>query len=677
MKKELDIPIYMLGFLFFMAPLLTGMYKEPYLFLGILVPLGVVLYCAASFSFERSFSITIADALALILFAAYLISTLAAGDMHEALIFDLKLAGGLALYFWFRVYRPSSHFIENMGIVLFSSAVVCSLISWVCAVGVIDSTWIYKDNVIQTTLGYKNTGALFLSLALYLGMWMFLSWEKRLTKVLIMAGACLVFITLLGTQSRAVWLLFAFLALVSLWLFRDKIILVIVYYLSIILPSTVTGFIAVNKLIQGNGLMAIFLVLVTILLSIIIGLFFCFILQKKTSRNAWFIIAAFVMLGMAIGITSLDLSGYVQSKFSTISFSDASLRERAYFLQDAFKIIKDHMWFGTGGQGWDAYYLGYQTYAYYAENIHNTYIQTFLEAGVFGFIAFIGLWAVLLYYSLIKRPKSPFVKVLALFLWMLSMHSVMDFDMSFGAISILFWFSAAVMVNNGQAGAWEKSPKEKTKNFDKIFRGAITALCTVLIIITGVFVMASFYYDRSKVVLGQGDVHKSIAYLEKSLSLDPYNINTLVRLSQLNLQLSSYNPLYLEESIKYGERAVQVKLTEPMGHYVLGSAYMSAGRFDSAVLEFEQQVKYHPNLLAAYENLAEIYLTAAMNALQTGEQAKAQMYLRKIPEVVQQVDAKSRSYSQDVLSLWKDEPVLKISDKLSRILEKSESLIPD
>ncbi|MCL4439666.1 MAG: O-antigen ligase family protein, partial [Firmicutes bacterium] len=348
---------------------------------------------------------------------------------------------------------------------------------------------------------------------------------------------------------------------------------------------------------------------------------------------------------------------------------------RLYLMKDAWKIISSNIWLGTGGQGWDAYYLKYQTYAYYAENIHDAFLQTWLEAGVFGFIAFLGIWLTVLFNTLKIKAAPGITKVYSLFLWTLAFHSIMDFDMTYGAISLIFWAMAGVVANESQGEPAVSKGKRKYRSVQALYQYGAVSLCVFLILFTGILIAARNYYDQSKVLLAEGATPESITALEKSLSLDPYNINTLVRLSKLNYQLAGAGPSYLRQSIFYARQAVQVKPSEPMGHYVLAQAYMASGKVELSTYELEQYVKYHPNLLQAYESLSEGYLAAARSYLAAGDTARGRQYLFKVRAVVEQVRAKKGSYPPDVYSLWQDEPVLDVSQNLMSTLREADILL--
>ena len=127
----------------------------------------------------------------------------------------------------------------------------------------------------------------------------------------------------------------------------------------------------------------------------------------------------------------------------------ASLRLAHY--QDALKIIRDYPLLGTGGGGWKALYTAYQDQAYTARAVHNHYLQVWVEAGVFAFLAFAGLWLfyIFLFFRFITAPGiSPEKKKLQVALFIpaaaIGAHSALDFNLSYGVVGFFLFILFAL-----------------------------------------------------------------------------------------------------------------------------------------------------------------------------------------------------------------------------------------
>lgn len=680
LQKEYEIPAYIMGFTFFTAPLLMGLYREPFIFIGILAPLLVMTYSVLNFRSRIVFKWHTLDILVLIIFLTYILSTFRAGDLHEAMITDLKLAGYFTLYFWVRLYKPDPGFIQHTAVFAYAGAVACSLITWLAVLEIISIEGVYAGNIFQTTIGYKNTAALFLGLAFFLGLLFHRSSQLKLHRYFTAAGSALIFTTFLGTQSRIVVVLFLIQLLAAAMLFRKEFKAFVVYCGTAVIPSLAGMPLALVAAANQQKFLALGVLALIALVAVVLCIGFDrlkFQINPAQARISFGLLIILIAAGFILSVAFSDPS---LTRITSISFTEGSMRERYYIMHDAWKIISNNFWLGTGGQGWDAYYLKYQTYAYYAENIHNAYLQTWLEAGVVGFIAFVGVWAVILglgtkmLFSRQNGEPPGITKIIMLFMWALGIHSIVDFDLSYGVISLLFWGFSGFLINQYQA-PHEPVRKRHRQTKPALFKYGIAAVCVVLILITGYFSLARVYYDRSKVMLEQGAVHDSISLLLRSLRLDPYNINTIVRLSQLYYRLAEAGPGYLGQSILFGKEAVTVKPSEPMGHYVLAQAYMAAGQTDAAIQELKQYVQYQPNLQKAYNSLAEGYLVAARRSLNAGDPAKANEYLLGIRDIINQVQTRKKSYPADVFPLWKDEPVLDVSPELQTAWSQAQEML--
>ena len=67
---------------------------------------------------------------------------------------------------------------------------------------------------------------------------------------------------------------------------------------------------------------------------------------------------------------------------------------RKEYLHDAFKIITHNaknFFIGIGGEGFRNEYKYYQTKDYTSTEVHNSYIQIFLESGLLGFLSIISI----------------------------------------------------------------------------------------------------------------------------------------------------------------------------------------------------------------------------------------------------------------------------------------------
>lgn len=127
-------------------------------------------------------------------------------------------------------------------------------------------------------------------------------------------------------------------------------------------------------------------------------------------------------------------------KIEGISIKNKSFWERAIFIKDGIIEIKDNWLLGQGGKAWETIQQKVQSYNYYAKEMHSFPLKIFLENGIIGFLAYIGL-AIYILEKLIKETKKEEVDIsiisTILALLVISVHSLFDFDMSFFYVAFI------------------------------------------------------------------------------------------------------------------------------------------------------------------------------------------------------------------------------------------------
>jgi len=147
---------------------------------------------------------------------------------------------------------------------------------------------------------------------------------------------------------------------------------------------------------------------------------------------------------MAIMIIGINMNVFGNRIFDFSGNANINVSERIVFYQDAVKIIKDYPILGTGGGGWESLYRKYQGYGYLTSQVHNHYLQVWIETGIIGFLAYLGIWisAVFLAVRLLRRgnPENRFLTwTLLCAVLVIGIHSFADFSLSMPAIMILLW----------------------------------------------------------------------------------------------------------------------------------------------------------------------------------------------------------------------------------------------
>uniref|UniRef100_UPI00289E2788 O-antigen ligase family protein n=1 Tax=Paenibacillus odorifer TaxID=189426 RepID=UPI00289E2788 len=128
-----------------------------------------------------------------------------------------------------------------------------------------------------------------------------------------------------------------------------------------------------------------------------------------------------------------------------ITGPSSTVSARGLFYRDAWRLAAEAPWLGRGGETWRHAYLAAQSRPYVGSQVHNGYLDILLNLG------FVGLAAILLMLlaaGWLLATKSP--RLLPPFL-VIVLHSVVDFDWSYGLFwLLLFWLPALALAEDKQ-----------------------------------------------------------------------------------------------------------------------------------------------------------------------------------------------------------------------------------
>jgi hypothetical protein len=147
-------------------------------------------------------------------------------------------------------------------------------------------------------------------------------------------------------------------------------------------------------------------------------------------------------------------------RVQSFSSKDKSVWERGVYFADGIKIIKNNALFGAGAKGWLYNYEYVQSYVYSTTEAHSFVLQTFIDNGIIGFATLI----IILIFAIIKiLNKRKNINEIDLAFILLTMHSFMDFDMSFYCIMVL-WIVLFSIIRCHPIEKSELSNQKDTKN---------------------------------------------------------------------------------------------------------------------------------------------------------------------------------------------------------------------
>lgn len=330
----------------------------------------------------------------------------------------------------------------------------------------------------------------------------------------------------------------------------------------------------------------------------------------------------------------------ISRRITSISTEDSSVTGRYTFYKDALKIIKAHPILGTGGGGWKAIYQSYQSYQYFTTEVHNFFLQLWVETGAVGFIALVALWLIAFWtvYKTIKSDSNIMAKALT---WgtlsaaiALGGHSAMDFNLSLGGVALYLWQLLGIIKSTADKSEQMKSEKTKTSKISWVS----WTFGSVAFILT----MASFslyqgytYGQQAVQSVQQQDIMKARENFVKAAKFDPLTASYKADLAQLDCFIArqSENDALIQKSEQMRLEAVNLDPYNARLRSQLAAYYLEQSKLDEGISELEKATQVNPFNIENWETLAEAYQKAAIIYIDQSQTDKALELTSKSQEI--------------------------------------------
>ena len=480
---------------------------------------------------------------------------------------------------------------------------------------------------IASPMGYANTAAAYLMAAYFLTLSLAPLAKKSWYSSLYIFPATIMLTATILTFSRGVWLLSPpLLILMIIFTAPGFKLRSFLYFIVTLIPALPAAFYADPLFRSLNPVQGWWPIITAALVAGVLGLL---VETLKNGRNKARIVAtSTLVIGLVLTglVFSQPLDGLLQPeklnsvKAQSLEFTHIEeaysgkeqlknvfgsfLPERFYnrifsasaagnfearieMYRDAICIIKDYPLLGTGGGGWAALYQGYQNRVYYSTEVHNHFLQVWIEAGIFGFLAFIGIWislGVAFYFNCLKPKVSASIRqgwaAVCLPVAVLGAHSIIDWNFSLAAIGIYLFVLLGIirsMDNHSWFGKLSCKDKKTRKGWSKNITVAMALFVGISLLIYNLVLLNGYLSTlRSQQNLARGDLTAAVVELGQAIKLDPLRadnyhnlgilfddqarpsgsiteLQQLVYLAQKAYDLEPYNPLY---TFRYGELMV-------------------------------------------------------------------------------------------------------------------------
>ncbi|HHW62089.1 MAG TPA: hypothetical protein GX404_09320 [Syntrophomonadaceae bacterium] len=629
----------------------------------------------------------------------YLLALIGAVHPGDAMYGFLRVLNYFMVYWLLTQVVKNYRDYENILRVLLAAGVGVAAIGILAAVGLSQYPSAFDGRVILSTLQYPNTTAAYLAVLTIVGLTLWVK-EQNLTRQIIYAIAnFLMILVVLCSLSKGAWLIFVvglIILLIGLpGIYRWKSF----YGMGFMFVSAALVYSKFFPAIQGNEGRASDLLLILLgLLIVLIGQLLWQGLEALFRRKGLPLLVGSLVLLCVIGIGGLFwapgsdaeplLNESVKNELTRFTdFTDTSWVSRADFNRWGWAIVKDHPIIGTGAGGWNALYHQYQDYQAWTTEVHNHFMQVWVEAGTLGLLAFLAIWisfimiAIRTHRRLIEQMEAGEAEASShlIMLWgtfagalALGIHAAMDFDLSLSAISMLLWTLFALV---NQMGSWEGVQTDLQQL--KLPAWADVSIAVVLafvIIITGscyasahsAATRAADHMQKLSQSKNQQEqvehLRQAALYYEKANSLDNNdagykadlaNIYTIVYEAQVQQQGPQAAPIRqrIIELVQQGEKIAPY---DTKVRNSLLNTCAKIGDVEGMIRQAEGALQANPYQKAGYTNLINT-LSKAMEYYQENKQIdqarECAVRLLKVEEQIEQQNQRMQPGKGEPLAL--------------------------
>ena len=249
--------------------------------------------------------------------------------------------------------------------------------------------------------------------------------------------------------------------------------------------------------------------------------------------------------------------------FTTFNFKNSSVWQRVDYWKDGIDIIKDNWLIGAGGNTWRTLYGQTQDYLYYAKEAHCYILEIWMSFGITGILSYLFIIAITIQNVMVLQKKEKkYSNYMSIFLGIsiIVIHSLMDFDMSYLIIEMLFYICIAIL--NKEDDKIQTKIKGTTIFAIAIF--LIISICNTLGLIADIIEdetginsnkiapwISRYKYNRI-VYLENNQLEREnkIEYIKRYIQEEPYNYqNTMYKMMSEDI-IKNINASNLENELE-------------------------------------------------------------------------------------------------------------------------------
>lgn len=360
--------------------------------------------------------------------------------------------------------------------------------------------------------------------------------------------------------------------------------------------------------------------------------------QRFPSKNFLVILVLFLLFlaGVLFFLGERNLVPGLPGRLFDLNLRSHSVWERLVFYRDGFRVFLSRPFHGWGGGGWEILYPSVRSFPYFTRTTHNFYLGVLIEGGMVGFVLLLLLIFFLLRYA-VAYPGQPWRAVFLALILLIFSHALMDFDFDLPAYQLTAWFLLGCM---GFPSLVEKRKK-------------LVLFRWVFVSVAGIFFVLSFlsFLAQREIYLGNRFLSRkrwnhATTHYHRAIRLEPWNGEYRYRLSLAFYRQfrDQKDPVFLEQSIQAGERALRFSPYRASLLLYLANLYTEEGDFEKALSFLERSIVQDPFEFKYYLRFAEIARGAGKHYLDRGMHEEALVYFDRalqLPLRMQEISQRS------------------------------------
>jgi hypothetical protein len=225
-------------------------------------------------------------------------------------------------------------------------------------------------------------------------------------------------------------------------------------------------------------------------------------------------------------------------------FLNKSTLSRSTFYKDGFEIVKESPVLGSGGNAWKYLYQKHQSYGYWSSQAHNYPLQLAIETGLAGLFAFL-ISIVLLAISFFKNRKCQFFNHIFLIVFLVFIHSTIDFDLSLSSIMVLLWTLISLQLN-------KKIVEQKIKFENNKYKKLKIPIILMFIVFIISFPIKQFFAQKyaisASLSLEKNVLNSAINNMDKAKQIDKHKPHYYLDYANLLLMQNQLNQSIIDKS---------------------------------------------------------------------------------------------------------------------------------